>query len=214
MIFDTVSAAALSGFEAVINAALNYDQGTQKKLKALDQQVILINCALPPIQIAIEPHKDGISLHKDWQDEAAITLSGSLVALVNLAINSRDTSSFADSGVKVSGNLETLRQLNDLLGALDIDWEAAIADLLGDVPAHIIGDVIRKTTTFSANNKERVTSALREISQEELKLTPTSGEYQVLKQGIRQLASDTDRLMAKFQRFTAQLASDTPEKSV
>ena len=41
-------------------------------------------------------------------------------------------------------NLETLRQLNDLLGALDIDWEAAIADLLGDVPAHIIGDVIRK----------------------------------------------------------------------
>ena len=131
-------------------------RGTQKKLKALDQQVLLINCALPPIQIAIEPHKDGISLHKDWQDEAAITLSGSLVALVNLAINSSDTSSFADSGVKVSGNLETLRQLNDLLGALDIDWEAAIADLLGDVPAHIIGDVIRKTTTYLAPTTKSV----------------------------------------------------------
>ena len=214
MIFDTVNAVALNGLEAAINSALKFDQGTQKKLQALDQQVLLVNCALPPIQIAIEIHKQGVSLHKDWQGDPAITLSGSLVALANLAINSKNASSFADSGVNVSGNLETLRQLNDLLSTLDIDWEAALAELLGDIPAHIIGDVVRQSAKFGAENKDRALSAVREISQEELLLTPTSHEYEVFKQGVRQLTSDTDRLMAKIQRFKTQLESGITGNSV
>lgn len=212
MIFDTVNAVALSGFETAINTALKYDPATQKKLQSLDQQVLLIDCALPPVQIAIEAHKQGVNLHKDWQGEATITLSGSLVALANLAINSKDSSSFADSGVKVSGNLEALRQLNELLSTLDIDWEAALAELLGDIPAHIIGEVVRKSAKFSADNRERATSALREISQEELKLTPTPDEYNLFKQDVRQLASDTDRLMAKIQRLKTKIESDITGK--
>jgi ubiquinone biosynthesis protein UbiJ len=214
MIFAAVNAIALSGLETTINVALKYDQATHQKLQHLDQKVLLIDCVLPSLQIAIEPSKEGVMLHENWQGEPAITLSGSLVALTNLAINSRDSGSFAESGVKVSGNLEALRQYNDILTTLDIDWEAALAELLGDIPAHIIGDVVRKTAKFSTDNRDRATSALREISQEEFKLTPSSNEYQTFKQGVRQLASDTDRLMAKVQQFKAQLELQLKGKSV
>ena len=212
MIFDAVNAVALSGIETAINTALKYDPAAQKKLQSLDQQVLLIDCVTPSVQIAIEAHKQGVNLHKDWQGDATVTLKGSLVALVNLAINSKEASSFANSGVQVSGNLETLRQLNELLSTLDIDWEAALAELVGDIPAHIVGEVVRKSAKFSADNKQRVTSALREISQEELKLTPTSDEYNLFKKDVRQLASDTDRLMAKIQRLKTKIESDITGK--
>ena len=205
MIFSTVHAAALSGIEATINTALQYDPGTQQKLKQIEQQVLLIDCALPPIQVAIEPHKEGLSLHDSWSGEAAVTLSGSLVALANLAISNQDSGSFANSGVKISGNLESLRQFNELLSALDIDWEAALADLLGDIPAHIIGETLRKSAQFKEQTVQRATSVLTEISQEELRLTPSPSEYQQFKQGVRQLASDTDRLMAKLDKLRAQI---------
>ena len=205
MIFSTVHAAALSGIEATINTALQYDPGTQQKLQHLEQQVLLIDCALPPIQVAIEPHKEGLSLHDSWSGEAAVTLSGSLVALANLAISNRDSGSFANSGVQVSGNLESLRQFNELLSALDIDWEAALADLLGDIPAHIIGETLRKSAQFKTQTMHRALSAFTEISQEELRLTPSPSEYQQFKQGVRQLASDTDRLMAKIEKLKTQI---------
>ena len=213
MIFDKVNAIALSGLETTINTALKFDPATQKKLQNLDKKVLLIDCVLPPIQIAIEPHRQGISLHNDWQGEAAITLSGSLVALANLAINSMDSSSFADPGVNVSGNLESLRQFNELLTTLDIDWEAALAEVLGDIPAHIIGDIVLKTAKFGAENRHRATSALREVSQEELRLTPSFIEYQHFEQEVRQLAADTDRLMARIKKLQAQIKPDNTGNS-
>ena len=205
MIFSTVHAAALSGIEATINGALRYDAGTQKKLQSLDQQVLLIDCVLPPIRIAVESSEDGLRLYDSWTGEAAVTVSGSLVALANLAITNRGSSSLANSGVKVSGSLESLQQFSEVLSTLDIDWEAALADLLGDIPTHIIGETLRKSAQFKEQTLERATSALTEISQEELRLTPSPSEYQQFKQGVRELATDTDRLMAKLNKFLAQI---------
>ena len=48
--------------------------------------------------------------------------------------------SFSGTGVNVTGDLEMLRQLNKIMAGLDVDWEAALAQLVGDIPAHILAD--------------------------------------------------------------------------
>ena len=98
-----------------------------------------------------------------------------------------------------------LRQLNQIFAGLDIDWEAALAELIGDVPAHIVADSIRKSSSMRADAMQRAQSAVVEVSQEELRLTPSQTEYQQFVQSVRHLSTDVDRLVARANRIRAIL---------
>ena len=205
MIFSTLQAGALSGLELAINSALKYDPATLRELSTLEGQVLLVDCTSPAMQIAIQISQQQITLHSGWEDEAAITLQGSLIALAKMAANASDTSSFAGTGVQLSGNLETLHKLHKILSQLDIDWEGALADIIGDVPAYMIGSALRKSADIAKQNKQRVTSALTEVAQEELQIVPSRNGFEQFKKEVREMASDTDRLMARANLLRQQI---------
>ena len=205
MIFSTLQAGALSGLELAINSALKYDPATLRELSTLEGQVLLVDCTSPALRIAIQISQQQITLHSGWEDEAAITLQGSLIALAKMAANASDTSSFAGTGVQLSGNLETLHKLHKILSQLDIDWEGALADIIGDVPAYMIGSALRKSADIAKQNKQRVTSALTEVAQEELQIVPSRNGFEQFKKEVREMASDTDRLMARANLLRQQI---------
>ncbi|MGB0444498.1 MAG: ubiquinone biosynthesis accessory factor UbiJ [Porticoccaceae bacterium] len=205
MIFSTLQAGALSGLELAINSALKYDPATLRELSTLEGQVLLVDCTSPAMRIAIQISQQQITLHSGWEDEAAITLQGSLIALAKMAANASDTSSFAGTGVQLSGNLETLHKLHKILSQLDIDWEGALADIIGDIPAYMIGSALRKSADIAKQNKQRVTSALTEVAQEELQIVPSRNGFEQFKKEVREMASDTDRLMARANLLRQQI---------
>ena len=125
MLFAALQSTALEGVENLINAALKYDPASARDLAALDGQIILVDSTMPPLSIAMEATANGIMLHSNWKDSASITISGTLVSIASMAVNSADTMSLSGTGVNVSGDLETLRKLNTIMANLDIDWEAA-----------------------------------------------------------------------------------------
>jgi ubiquinone biosynthesis protein UbiJ len=91
------------------------------------------------------------------------------------------------------------------MAELDIDWEAALAELIGDVPAHLLGETIRNSAEFRSNALNRAQSALAEVSQEELRLTPSKNEYQSFVQSVRHLSTDVDRLAARANKLRLSL---------
>lgn len=205
MIFSTLQAGALSGLELAINSALKYDPATLRELSTLEEQVLLVDCTSPAMRIAIQTSQQQITLYSGWEDEAAVTLQGSLIALAKMAANASDTSSFAGTGVQLSGNLETLHKLHKILSQLDIDWEGALADIIGDIPAYMIGSALRKSADIAKQNKQRVTSALTEVAQEELQIVPSRNGFEQFKKEVREMASDTDRLMARANLLRQQI---------
>lgn len=201
MIFGALQAAALEGVENIINVALNHDPASAQGLASMAGKIMLIDSSMPAMRVAVEPTAKGILLHHNWQDEADITISGSLVSIAVMGINSGDMVSFSGTGVNVTGNLEMLRQLNHIMAGLDIDWEAALAELVGDIPAHVLAESIRNSADFYANAADRAKSALVEVSQEELQLTPSKNEYEDFVQSVRHLATDVDRLAARANKL-------------
>ncbi len=212
MIFSTLQAGAFNGLELAINSALKYDPATLRELSALEGQVLLVDCTLPAMRIAIQTSQQQIILHSSWDDEAAVTLQGSLIALAKMAANASDTSSFAGSGVQLSGDLETLHKLHKILSQLNIDWEGALADIIGDVPAHMVGSALRKSAEIAQQNKQRITTALTEVAQEELQIVPSRNGFEQFKKEVRGMASDTDRLMAKVSLLGQQIDQMLNEK--
>jgi ubiquinone biosynthesis protein UbiJ len=201
MFFSSLQSAALEGVEKIINAALVYDPSTLRQLTPLQGKVLLVESSTPGLRIAVEVGTNGLLLHNDWPDSADVHINGSFVSILNMGINAGEMVSFSGTGVNVTGNLDVLRQLNLIMAGLDIDWEAALAELMGDVPAHILSDAVRKTANARADTLQRVKSAVVEVSQEELRLTPSKNEYDEFVLSVRHLATDTERLSARVNRL-------------
>jgi ubiquinone biosynthesis protein UbiJ len=201
MFFSSLQSAALEGVEKIINAALVYDSSTLRQLTPLQGKVLLVESSTPGLRIAVEVGTNGLLLHNDWQDSADVHINGSFVSILNMGINAGEMVSFSGTGVNVTGNLDVLRQLNLIMAGLDIDWEAALAELMGDVPAHILSDAVRKTANARADTLQRAKSAVVEVSQEELRLTPSKNEYDEFVLSVRHLATDTERLSARVNRL-------------
>ena len=214
MIFDILNTTAISGLETAINTALKYDPGTVRDLSELENQVLLIDCSMPSMRIAIETSQQKIILHNNWDGEAAVTIQGTLIAMAKMAANTSDASSFANSGVQLSGNLETLHKLHKILSKLNIDWEGGLADLVGDVPAHIIGSAMRQSAQASRESLQRASFALVEIAQEEFEIIPSKNSFKHFKQDVRQMAADTDRIMARLAALNEKIAQATDKKPV
>jgi ubiquinone biosynthesis protein UbiJ len=164
------------------------------------------------MRIAIETSQQKIILHNNWDGEADVTIQGTMIALAKMAANTSDTSSFANPGVQLSGNLETLHKLHKILSKLNIDWEGGLADLVGDVPAHIIGSAMRQSAKASRESLQRASSALVEIAQEEFEIIPSKNSFKHFKQDVRQMAADTDRIMARLAALNAKIAQATDKK--
>ena len=87
-----------------------------------------------------------------------MSVTGTLVAMAGVALNAKESVSFSGTGITVSGNLDTLNQLNNIMGNLDIDWEAALAEIIGDIPAHLLAQRIRSSAVFRADTVRRATT--------------------------------------------------------
>ena len=201
MIFGALQASALEGLEQIINGVLIHDPASAQQLAKMQGKIILIDSSLPAIRVAVEPSTKGIILHHNWPDAADITVTGSLVAIAGMAINSAETVSLSGTGVNVSGNLELLRQLNQIMAGLDIDWEAALAELVGEIPAHLIAESIRNSAQYGTAALQRAQTALAEVSQEELRLTPSKNEFDEFMASVRHVTADIDRLTARANKL-------------
>ena len=201
---------ALEGAETLINAALTKDPASKQALTKLEGQVLLVESTLPPLTIAIEPTATGIQLHDNWDGNVTVTINGTLIAMAAIAVNAKESISFSGTGVNVSGNLDTLHQLNKIMGDVDIDWEGALAEIIGDIPAHLIAKGIRNSAVIRKDIVTRASSGLVEVAQEEFNLTPSKNEFEAMIPDIRQLSADADRLAARVRQLYQKITPSDP----
>ena len=201
---------ALEGAETLINAALTKDPASKQALTKLEGQVFLVESTLPPLTVAIEPTATGIQLHDNWDGNVTVTINGTLIAMAAIAVNAKESISFSGTGVNVSGNLDTLHQLNKIMGDVDIDWEGALAEIIGDVPAHLIAKTVRNSVVIRQDIVTRASTGLVEVAQEEFNLTPSKNEFEAIIPDIRQLSADADRLAARVKRLYQKITPSDP----
>ena len=200
MFFSALQSGAFEAAESLINGALKYDPATLRKMGELEGKVLLIESTMPPLKLAMETNGQGIMLHSNWQDKADTTVSGSLISIAGLAVNSASQASFSGSGVNVSGDLDLLLKINNLMAELNVDWEAILASVIGDIPAHLMADKLRKSAAMAKDVGQRAKSAAAEVAKEELRVTPTSPEFKGFSQQVRELSSGVERAAARINK--------------
>lgn len=194
---STFTLAALASAEKMINTALHYDPATRLGLARLQGKILAVQISAPAINLFVMPMDDELRLMGNWDGDVDTRISGSLIALAQLA--QTQVHNLKDSGVTVMGDLALLADYQRLLKNLDIDWEDMLSQFTGDIIGHQTAQLVRAKFGWV---KDRATSAQRltkEFLTEELKTLPSKPELEDFYHQVDDLRLAVDRAAARVE---------------
>ena len=205
---------ALTGAEIIINRALQYDPATRAQLAELSGRSMQVEISSPSLTINLICRGEQITLHNELpsesKDEPDVSVKGSASALAAMAMQGGDT--IAGRGIEVRGSLDVLQQLKSIFSDLDVDWEAALAELVGELPAHLVVKAARSTHQWQQQTRPRAMAVAANFVRDEAKLTPAKVEVEQFRKNVRQLATDVDRLAARINRIKLHLSQQQSQQ--
>ena len=206
MIQDLTYTTLLGLMETTINAALQLDPATRKRLGQLSGRVVEIECTSPQLTVFLRPHPDGLILQGQYDQTPDCRISGSALALLKLMTADNKTNALFGNQIRLTGDLELSQALQNLLADLDIDWEAKLADYLGDIAAHQIGNQVRTLYGWSKSASHSLLLDIEEYLHEETRDLPPRAELEHFYSEIESLALTTERLTARIERLQKTLS--------
>lgn len=192
---NLITGAALAVCEKIINKALDYDPATRLGLAKCEGKILAVKISAPPCKCFVFFQEDSLRLMTNWDADVDTEISGSPLALAQLA--STPVHNLKDSGVTVAGDLQLLSDLQHVIRNLDIDWEEILTQIFGDLIGHQTAEVIRKSTAWKKQQTEKFQRLAGEFVTEELHAIPSKVELEIFYQQVDELRLAADRLMAR-----------------
>jgi len=188
------------GIQKAINLALSMDPGARKRLQPLRGCILEIRVTTLNHSVFITTESDQIVILPS-ADQATVTLSGSTMAFAKLASYRDKSSLFRSRDISLTGDAVRAQQLQRFARDLNVDWEAILAEVIGDVPAHAIGTSIRNTLTWGKHVSRSLKQDLEEFIKYELRLLPGKAIARHQFESIDQLRLASDRLEARVRKL-------------
>lgn len=190
--------ALTASIETALNRYLSLDPDALARFTSLEGRIIAIQIKGLNKTISLFPSADGFMLLTDFDGDADATIIGTPMALAKMGM-SKDPKDLLFSGeIEMVGDVAIANQFNRILSQLDIDWEEILAQNIGDIAAHKMGNVIRDVNQWFKRSTNSVCLDGGEYLQEETHLSPTNAELRKFTQQVDELREATDRLAAKI----------------
>lgn len=194
--------------EAALHHALVTDPATLRRLGRLEGRQVLLRLALPPVQLVLQPHSEGISVRGQLDGNADAVVDATLSGLARLATRQ---SELAGEGVSLSGDTALVSELRDIVRDLDIDWESLLADAIGDLPAHPLAELLRSGQRWLTGSGDSLLQNLDNYLHEELALVPARPALERYYREVDALRLAADRLQARLALAEKRNRLDSPD---
>lgn len=188
---------AAPALEKAINLALSMDPASQQRLKPLNGCVLEIYFTAAKRSVFFKAEEGKVILLGN-HDAPSVTLSGKMIAFVKLAYTNDKQSLFRSKEIELSGDAVRAQQIQNFMSRINIDWEGVLAEIIGDVPAHVLGTSVRQGIGWSKSLSSHFLVDLEEFIKYEVRLLPSRAMAKTQFEAIDQLRMATDRLEARI----------------
>lgn len=196
------------------NRLLAMDTRVPGRCSELQGCCIKIHVTDLDLKLYCHPGNWGIRLSLDEPAKAIdATISGRLMALINLATQQDKLSTSIQEGVSINGNAAVAQQMQKIFTELDLDWEEALSHYTGDVLAYRIHRQVRKTGDWLRASVISLSQTSSEFLREEIRLTPTQVEFERFQQQVTTLRQDVERAETRLRHLIQSLAKESPNDS-
>ena len=204
----TLHTAALAALEAGINRALKLAPESLAQLGTLDDKVFALHCTAPELEVYLFPGADGVRLAGSFEGDVTTRVRGEASDFTELASSDDPTATLINGGLELEGESGPLIELQKVLAAVDIDWEAPLVDTLGDVAGHQLAEILRQGFSWGRQAANSLTRQLSEFIHEEARLTPPNLELEDFYGDVRELAQRVERLDSRIERLRRRILGE------
>lgn len=195
---DAIQAITAS-IESALNRYMSLDPESLSRFSSLEGKIIAIEIKGLDTTLSLFPSADGFLVLADFDEQADATIIGSPITLAKMGIT-KDPKDLIFSGeIEITGDTNLANQFNRLLSQLDIDWEEILAQNIGDIAAHKIGNLFQGVNQWFKRSTNSVCLDAGEYIQEESHLSPSNAELRRYINNVDDLREAADRLAAKIQ---------------
>lgn len=206
MIDPALHTGLIAAFEAAVNRALSLDPAAATRLEELDGKVFHLACTRPAIDVYVMP-SDGRVLLRGFHDgDVTTSVRGTASDFGELATASDPAAALINGNIELEGDSGPLMDLQRIAQSLDLDWEAPLVDVLGDVIGHQVAQAIRGFARWGQQARSSIERQLDEFIHEEARLSPSRREVEDFYEDIELLGQRVDRLQARIRRLASRAA--------
>ncbi len=188
----------LRPLEFALNRALAADADSQAKLNQFEQRSIHLDITDLRLSVFIQFENSSLKLADGRDKTADLMITADSAALINVA---RNPDNLFSAQIKILGDVQFAKKLQDWLNGFDFDWEAQLAKVTGDTLAYPIAQGLRQGFGWLNASALSFQQSLAEYLREESRLLPDKAETDRFMQKVDSLQAAVDRLEARIQRL-------------
>lgn len=178
---------------------LELDPDARTALAGLEGKLFRVRLVNPDIELFVSPGPDGLVFSAEPDGDVSTTLKGSPFDLFSLSLAGTETG-LPPGHVEISGDIDAGRQLADILGRLDPDWEEPLSLMVGDVAAHEMGRMMRGGLAWVRDVGRRMAENAARYATDETGDVVSKSEIAEFCSEVNRLRDDVERLEARMRR--------------
>ena len=203
--FDSFKPLAGRALEIALNRLLALDPDTQADLAKLDGRRISLALEAPPLALEISVKQGKLEVGPAQSEEADLgiraTLSGALSQLPFL----RAANAAPVGKVRINGDAELARTLQQLAKGFDPDWDKPFADAFGSILGPQIARVLREAFQSGTTLAKKFARDAADFVTEESRDVLGKAELAAFNDDVDHLRDDAERLIARVQKLRGRL---------
>ena len=203
MLSDTLTTMGALGLEVGLNAALALDSSLKEKVAAKQGKILCLVCTEPEMSIAIVLGERCLVLRSiHWTDEdVSASLIGSSDAWLEMLRSEDKAAALINSSLQLRGDSSLFQEIAQLAETIDLDWESALAGLIGNVPTHITSRVISQSVSKASLARTFFENSVKDYFESTDSVVVSKSSSDAFYNDIRRLEMAVERLEAKIQKL-------------
>ena len=201
---SSLSHAAMASIEKAVNFALAKDAPSQRQLSKLAGQQLYLEVEDFNLILQIHVLEEGVLLTLlDSMD--GIELDPKLDTMVKGPSSAYrkllEGDGFFDGDLRIQGNAQALMTLHQVMESFEFDWEAILADKIGDTAAAALARLLRAKWSFAKETSTAARLHLVSYLQSNSGLLPSKVEYDAFVDDLERFNRQLDRAEARLRKL-------------
>jgi len=196
---------------AIINRQIAATTPARELAAELDEKVLAVRVADTALAAYLHISDGRLLLSTTTVDEPDVVITGSLFSLARLA-GPAGEDLMREGVVDIVGDAVIAQQFRRLLNYGRPDLEEELANVIGDVAAHGLGEVARGVGRWGRDASATMRQNVSEYLQEESRVVPSRYEIEHFSAHVERLRDDVDRLEARLRKLSASRGASGAEQ--
>jgi len=191
--------------ELASNKTLEHDPKTKQRLIKLRGKTMSLQIRPIDQSLSITPHPEGLEFSREEPAHVDVSLSATIGAMIKISRDGLENAELESGELEITGDPIIGQRFAQILAELDVDWEAALAEQIGDSPARVVSFAADQAKELVQDSRVMFKGFVNQILSDDLGVAAGKNDVEPFLDEVDTIRADVERLAARIKRISNNL---------